>query len=1066
MNNLMKKLNVSLLLVLGLSSMLLAQNNPPSAVDFSIDITDVVATEILLNGSDADNDAIYFPMVSSVEHGFLASDEDTLISGVINNLEAGPPSLSYWMFDQDGTPFEADGNDNSVYAFTQLNWNADGHGNGTCDSYGSGEITVSLTHEENLSMVDGVYGITPFLDSLKIASHTHVNTENPDNLWNTMGEAGDIRIYNMGVGGIKDGNTVKLAVVDLTLWLKIYYPATVGAGGVDGYADGFGVGTIDVENSDPAWVAEFDPNGTGFVEIAFESFSNTVQACYGSYDVVGMSIQPMSDNVLSYTPDAGYYGTDNFSYVVYDGQSFSDEIQVTLNVGFSNPVGEGTWEAPYQIEVLDDLLWISQHSEHWDAYYIQIADIDASSTAILNDGLGFSPIGTADDKFTGYYDGQGFTIDGLTINRPNDDNQGLFGYAYGGNLDNLGLTNVDVTGGSYTGGLVGYQKASINGCYTTGTVTGLDYTGGLSGIATSSAVNCYSESTVSGATKVGGLIGHTLDAYTGIHNSYSTGAVSGSDMVGGLIGNAWSRVENSYATGQVSRSAGTAERLGGFIGYTNDAIAIKHNYSTGAVTYPGDTDPTDKGFVGYDSDAVFWDNFYDMETSAQLSGVGAVATSTADMKTYMTYANVEWDFEIEELNGDDDDWDIDNVNGVVNNGYPFLSWENGDVITISPGIAPEVADMTLHTGIDEVLEFILAGTDPDSDELFYTLWDWNLTGSADLVDSVVTYTPPAGYQGTETFQYQAYDGFTYTDLATITITVSDINLPPVAIEDGIALNEDVANGFLMSMLASDAEGDELTFTLPAQTAHGTIIVDTTWVIYVPNLNYHGADTLFFEVSDAYGSDEGYFSFWIYAVNDAPEAAIQLLPAENENIMNPELTLTWEAATDVDGDDLSYSIRIFSASYDSSYDVGSDLTFTTSTLEMPRGISLEWTVEARDTSLATLSESFHFTVDPTVGIDERDILPEAWALNQNYPNPFNPSTTISFSVPNTSAVRITIYDVSGREINKLVDAVKTQGNYSIIWNGTDYSQNAVSSGMYLFRLEGEGFSQIRRMLYLK
>jgi len=101
-------------------------------------------------------------------------------------------------------------------------------------------------------------------------------------------------------------------------------------------------------------------------------------------------------------------------------------------------------------------------------------------------------------------------------------------------------------------------------------------------------------------------------------------------------------------------------------------------------------------------------------------------------------------------------------------------------------------------------------------------------------------------------------------------------------------------------------------------------------------------------------------------------------------------------------------------------------------------------------------------------------PENYYLSQNYPNPFNPSTKISFSIPNNSYVKLTIYDLNGKEINRLTkNSSYSAGTYTIEWNGKDDNGNNVSSGLYFYRLEvidlaakTQLFSQVKSMLLLK
>ncbi|MFQ6606096.1 MAG: family 10 glycosylhydrolase [Fidelibacterota bacterium] len=94
------------------------------------------------------------------------------------------------------------------------------------------------------------------------------------------------------------------------------------------------------------------------------------------------------------------------------------------------------------------------------------------------------------------------------------------------------------------------------------------------------------------------------------------------------------------------------------------------------------------------------------------------------------------------------------------------------------------------------------------------------------------------------------------------------------------------------------------------------------------------------------------------------------------------------------------------------------------------------------------------------------LPEKYSLGQNYPNPFNPTTTIPYSLPKDSHVRLSVYDLLGRHIVDLINTFQTRGEHKVTWDGRDAQGNQVSSGMYLYRLESEDFVANKRMLFLK
>jgi len=182
--------------------------------------------------------------------------------------------------------------------------------------------------------------------------------------------------------------------------------------------------------------------------------------------------------------------------------------------------GSGTAEDPFIISTVTDL----QNVENdLTAYYELGGDIDASATSGWNDGEGFVPIGQA-DNFTGQLDGKGYNIDQLFINLPTT-GAGLF-WDMRGTVQNVGLTNCDITG-KYAGSIAeDNHGGTITKCYATGVVDGgaLGYAGGLVNANDGTINNSYSRCSVNG--KWAG--GFTCLCVSGTHDDcYSTGAVTG-----------------------------------------------------------------------------------------------------------------------------------------------------------------------------------------------------------------------------------------------------------------------------------------------------------------------------------------------------------------------------------------------------------------------------------------------------------------------------------------------------------------------------------------------------------
>ncbi|MDR3610462.1 MAG: FlgD immunoglobulin-like domain containing protein [Ignavibacteriaceae bacterium] len=105
------------------------------------------------------------------------------------------------------------------------------------------------------------------------------------------------------------------------------------------------------------------------------------------------------------------------------------------------------------------------------------------------------------------------------------------------------------------------------------------------------------------------------------------------------------------------------------------------------------------------------------------------------------------------------------------------------------------------------------------------------------------------------------------------------------------------------------------------------------------------------------------------------------------------------------------------------------------------------------------------------VKEQKPVPVLYNLMQNYPNPFNPTTTIEYSIPQASNVKIIIYNILGDEVNVIYNSFKDAGNYKIAWNATDRNGKKVSSGVYFYELNavtltGQVTSQMKKMILLK
>ena len=232
-----------------------------------------------------------------------------------------------------------------------------------------------------------------------------------------------------------------------------------------------------------------------------------------------------------------------------------------------------------------------------------LASIKTDEDGNVTNGSSFKawrPMGMADEKgyltgwYTGIFDGNGYSIRGLYVNRDEaaDDvntwfisSIGLFGY-YSGVTRNLSVIDSYMRGEDCIGSICGYSDGgTIQNCYSAATVCGDSYIGGICGRSEGNGIieNCYNTGYVYGdRINVGGICG---DNFSTIENSYNVGSIKGNNGVGGIVGKS-SRSDNTiwikdcYNIGNV---IGVTENIGGIGGYIGYGL-VENCYSQATVS--------------------------------------------------------------------------------------------------------------------------------------------------------------------------------------------------------------------------------------------------------------------------------------------------------------------------------------------------------------------------------------------------------------------------------------------------------------------------------------------------
>jgi len=368
-------------------------------------------------------------------------------------------------------------------------------------------------------------------------------------------------------------------------------------------------------------------------------------------------------------------GSLSNSFYNYDEVLINGENIITIGALFSEDFEE--WLAN------DKLLDIKDRLSQEDDYYVvnNVTDFKELLAFGQNATLKFRLANDLDlatepnfyiPYFAGEFDGNGYKVSNLSFSFDFVSHVGLFGYlAPGGKITQVGLENVNITGASFVGGLVGYNHGgTVSDSYCTGNVTGSvsvtddEGIGGLVGYNVKGTVSdCYATGSVTGNSRVGGLVGYSSGT---VSNSYSTGSVTGEWRVGGLVGLNSGTVENSYSTGSV-----TGDSWGdGLAGSNSDTIT--NSYSNGGVPPRPPSEDSVGGLVGQNYGTVS-NSFWDIETSGQITSDGGTGMNTTEMKDLATFSGAGWNIITvanPSMRNASYVWNI--VDDVT---YPFLSWQ-------------------------------------------------------------------------------------------------------------------------------------------------------------------------------------------------------------------------------------------------------------------------------------------------------------------------------------------------------------------------------------------------------
>ncbi|UCH10822.1 MAG: T9SS type A sorting domain-containing protein, partial [Fidelibacterota bacterium] len=408
---------------------------------------------------------------------------------------------------------------------------------------------------------------------------------------------------------------------------------------------------------------------------------------------------------------------------------------------------------------------------------------------------------------------------------------------------------------------------------------------------------------------------------------------------------------------------------------------------------------------------------------------------------------------------------------------------NVSVDDITPPAAPQ--NLAAQPGNTQITLTWDQNTEPDLGR--YRIYGGTESMSTTLLDSVdfnpwITMT---GLTNGITYYYRvtAVDGNWNESAFSEEVSAIPSGPPVWSFEDTLYCLEDDSLFVDLDSLVSDDRDHDSTLVLESHINWNidvTIDSATHVAVFRPVEDWYGLERISFSATDPDGLwtwDTLYIE--ILPVNDVPEPFQLVYPDSGEALVlatdysGTGVSFTWEYPFDPDGDSLYFRFAPVDLDpvvwpIDTS---GTILWFMPpDTWGGPDTVSGYWNVICYDgiDSVWSANGPWPLTLinDRTTGVVSLDGIPEEYALHANYPNPFNPATTIRYDLPEAADVILTVYDLLGREVVRLVDGCLEAGYQQVIWNGRTASGREVPSGIYIARMVTTEYTKAIKMVLLK
>lgn len=398
-------------------------------------------------------------------------------------------------------------------------------------------------------------------------------------------------------------------------------------------------------------------------------------------------------------------------------------------------------------------------------------------------------------------------------------------------------------------------------------------------------------------------------------------------------------------------------------------------------------------------------------TAATTAGTASVSFTTSSV-SYTPSANF---FGIDTIN-----YTITDAGGATGNGTITVT------VTEVNDNPVAVADiLNINEDVSSVIQVLTNDSDVDGDPLIVETNSVTASqGSVSVVAGTgISYTPNSNYFGNDTINYQVSDGRGGSATATVAVTVNSVEDLPVAVADAQSTAEDTATTIDVLLNDSDGDGDTLTISGTPTASNGSVTIDRGTLNYSPNANFFGSDTIDYAITDGKGTASSTVTVSISPVPDAPIAVADTHSLNEDTSTNISVLAN---DSDADGDTITISSNNLTAGNGSVAVTGTTVSYTPNT-NFNGSDTINYTItDGALTASSTVTVNVISVNDPPVAVAD--------------------TTSTSEDTPLTGIIVLSNDSDPEGDTFSLTTALATNGNASVIGSATiDYTPNANFNG---------------------